>query len=54
LVTKDSGGTFTSAKLDAAAELGVPVVVLSRPVQLVGLTAVSSVEVAVAAVCGGV
>jgi len=54
LVTKDSGGTFTSAKLDAAAELGVPVVVLARPVSPVGLTAVSSVEVAVAAVCGGV
>ena len=44
LVTKDSGGDYTSAKLDAAAALQVPVVVLSRPAGPAGLREVSSVD----------
>ena len=52
LVTKDSGGAYTSAKLDAAAALGVPVVVLSRPAGPVGLREVSSVEACLALLPG--
>ena len=44
LVTKDSGGDMTSAKLTAARELGVPVVIIERPPLPVGVTVVSQVD----------
>ena len=31
LVTKDSGGAATVAKLDAAGDLAIPVVIIARP-----------------------
>ncbi|HSN11663.1 MAG TPA: cobalt-precorrin-6A reductase [Propionibacteriaceae bacterium] len=51
LVTKDSGGP-TTAKLDAAALLNVPVVVVRRPPVPAGLTTVDSVTEAVSWVGG--
>lgn len=48
LVTKDSGGSYTSAKLDAAAELRIPVVVLARPAAPSGLDTVTTVGAALA------
>lgn len=44
LLTKDSGGAYTAAKLTAAAELGVPVIVVSRPGVPSGIEEVASVE----------
>lgn len=50
LVTKNSGGSLTSAKLRAAAERGVEVIVVDRPDEPEGIVAVSTVEDAAARV----
>lgn len=44
LLTKDSGGAYTAAKLTAADELAVPVVVVRRPPVPAGVAEVDSVE----------
>ncbi len=44
LVTKNSGGDMTRPKLDAAAALGVAVVMVERPVLPDGVTTVSTVD----------
>jgi precorrin-6A/cobalt-precorrin-6A reductase len=44
LVTKNSGGNMTRAKLDAAAALGVPVVMVQRPPLPQGIGTVGTVE----------
>lgn len=44
LVTKDSGGPATSAKLDATRRLGIPVVIIRRPPLPAGVEMVDSVE----------
>ncbi|WP_066948445.1 cobalt-precorrin-6A reductase [Microtetraspora fusca] len=48
LVTKDSGGEMTTAKLAAARELGLPVLVVRRPPAPDGVPLVDTVEAAVA------
>lgn len=47
LVTKDSGGPMTAAKLVAARERGIPVVVVDRPELPGGVRAVETVDEAV-------
>ncbi|WP_219825776.1 cobalt-precorrin-6A reductase [Nonomuraea typhae] len=53
LVTKDSGGPMTTAKLVAARELGVPVVMVDRPQPPPGVRLAESVGEAVAWVQAG-
>jgi precorrin-6A/cobalt-precorrin-6A reductase len=53
LVTKNSGGQMTRPKLDAAAALGVAVVMVDRPSLPSGVTKVSTVDDAVAWVRSG-
>jgi len=48
LVTKNSGGALTEAKLKAAADLGVAVVMIDRPPLPAGLQAVGTVDEAAA------
>lgn len=47
LVTKNSGGDMTRAKLDAAADLGVPVIMVRRPALPAGVQVVHTVDAAV-------
>ena len=52
LVTKNSGGEMTRAKLDAAAALNIPVVMVARPALPTGVQTVGTVEEAAEWVAG--
>jgi precorrin-6A/cobalt-precorrin-6A reductase len=54
VVTKDSGGHMTEAKLTAARELGIPVVLVRRPPLPAGVTVVGTVAEALGWVLGRV
>ncbi|MEH3128590.1 MAG: cobalt-precorrin-6A reductase [Mycolicibacterium neoaurum] len=47
LVTKNSGGAMTQAKLDAAGQAGVPVIMVDRPALPDGVASVHTVDAAV-------
>jgi precorrin-6A/cobalt-precorrin-6A reductase len=53
LVTKDSGGSMTAAKLDAARALRIPVVVVDRPPVTPGVACLTTVEAVVARLRSG-
>jgi precorrin-6A/cobalt-precorrin-6A reductase len=44
LLTKDSGGAYTVAKVEVATELGIPVVIVARPPVEPGVRAVATVD----------
>lgn len=48
LITKDSGGEFTWPKMEAAEQLGIPVVVVARPGRSADVPTVSDIDDAVA------
>ena len=52
LVTKDSGGPLTAAKLDVARDLDVPVVVIARPPRTRSVLTVATVSEVLAIVTG--
>lgn len=52
LLTKDSGGSHTVAKVEVATTLGLPVIIISRPPDEPGVQSVSSVDEAAARLLG--